>query len=160
MTKRKRGLAKVVNKNTKIMIIGSFPSEISLKRKEYYANPRNQFWKIVSALLKVDVQNISYEKKLKLLLKNCIGLWDSIDSCKRQGSQDMTITCERLNDFEVLFEEYPGIKVVFCNGKKAYKSFSTFFRLGVKVVCLPSSSSAHAIPFKDKVKKWKKIKKF
>lgn len=151
----KKGLAPIIDKDTKVLILGSFPGDDSLKLQEYYANPRNQFWRILSELLKEkDLPRYQYSEKKGFLLKNGIGLWDVIASCQREGSSDNRIRNEKFNDFNELFQKYPkGIKV-FCNGKKAYGLFSKNCQAKVDFVCLPSSSPANAVLFNQKKKKW------
>ena len=155
----KSGLAPVVNRKTRILILGSFPGGISLQRQEYYANPKNQFWCLVSDVVGDDITGLSYPERLNCLLKYGIGLWDVIASCKRQGSRDPSIRCAQRNDIPVLLKKYPGIKAIFFNGRKAQKAF-----LPMATICripayyLPSSSPAYAIPYERKLKAWLAVK--
>jgi len=84
----KTGLEPIINKDTKVLILGSFPSEKSLETKQYYANPGNQFWKLISENLETNLTSKPYKKRIRELLKNGIGLWDMIESCEREGSTD------------------------------------------------------------------------
>lgn len=155
----KKGLAPIIDKDTKVLILGSFPGNDSLKLQEYYANPRNQFWRILSELLKEkDLPRYQYSEKKRFLLENGIGLWDVIASCQREGSSDNRIRNEKFNDFNELFQKYPkGIRV-FCNGKKAYGLFSKNYQAKLDFECLPSSSPAHTVSFDEKKKKWSVVR--
>ena len=77
----------VIDKNTKVLILGSIPSIKSLEINEYYGNPRNQFWKLISLVFGEEIQEV-YTDKVRCLLKNRIGIWDVISSCYREGSLD------------------------------------------------------------------------
>ena len=81
----------VADERTDRMIIGSMPGAASLKAHQYYAHPRNAFWKIVAELFGAAYPFESYDAKLSLLLKNGVGLWDVFASCDRDGSLDSDI---------------------------------------------------------------------
>ncbi|MCK5592394.1 MAG: DNA-deoxyinosine glycosylase, partial [Candidatus Pacebacteria bacterium] len=85
MTKRKRGLPQIINKKAKVLILGSFPGEDSLKMRQYYANRRNYFWKIIFKVLR-EKDPKEDKQRTKILEKNSIGLWDVVYSCFRKGS--------------------------------------------------------------------------
>jgi hypoxanthine-DNA glycosylase len=115
-------LPPIVDTSTKVLIVGSMPGVQSLEKQEYYGNPRNHFWPIISALLQVDVPN-DYEERIQLIRKHNIGLWDVIRHCERKGSLDSAIKNEVPNDFPTLFKTYPQIKCILFNGTKAYDVF-------------------------------------
>lgn len=118
----------IVDENSKILILGTMPGNKSLKLNQYYANPRNQFWKIMAFLTGEDF-SISYEAKIKLLLKNNIAIWDVLMHCEREGSLDVNISDEVPNDFKSLFEKYPNIKSILFNGAKAKALFQKYFSI-------------------------------
>lgn len=119
-------LPPIVKNHTKVIILGSMPSSISLEKQEYYGNIRNQFWSIMSKILEVEIPDL-YEEKIALLHQNSIGLWDSIKSCERQGSLDATIKNEIPNDFSEFFISYPSIRAIFFNGAKAEQVFKKYY---------------------------------
>lgn len=160
MTSVIAGLKAVVDHKTKVLILGSFPSAISLKKCEYYVNPNNQFWHLLSGLLKFDFLKVGYQDRLRHLRSNRIGLWDVIKSCKREGSRDSKITDATLNDLQGLLREFPNIKVIFLNGRKAERLLKAQGLRFPEVRYLPSSSSAFALAYKNKKEKWSKILNF
>jgi len=77
----------IVDKNCKVLILGTMPGEISLQKQQYYANKQNQFWKIIYSLFNKDVED-DYEKRKIFLLDHHIAIWDVLKSCDREGSRD------------------------------------------------------------------------
>ena len=102
--------------NSKILILGSFPSVKSREGNFFYGHPQNRFWKVMSAILGSDLPTTIEEKK-SLLLSSKIALWDSIASCEIEGSSDASIDNVVPNDLRPIFEG-ANISAVFCNGKK------------------------------------------
>lgn len=98
-----------IDSNTKILILGTMPGIASLTKQEYYANPRNHFWRIMYTLFDTLPVSDSFEEKIQLLQKNKIGLWDVLENCERKGSLDIYIKNHKENDFEMLFKQYPTI---------------------------------------------------
>ena len=154
---KKSGFPPVIDENTEIMILGSLPSDMSILKGEYYANPQNQFWKIIFAIFNNNEPLYKYNEKLTLLLKNKIGLWDVLTEAHRQGSLDSNIHGEVLNDFSDLFIAYPKIRKLAFNGDKAFQSYLRN-RAGLpqkEMVKLTSSSSANTSKsLLLKVKEW------
>ena len=152
-------LSPVVDNRTRVLILGSFPGEVSLQKREYYAYPGNQFWRLVSDIIGDDISVVPYPEKLKRLLASGIGLWDMIAVCRRNGSRDSSIRDAQVNDIPALLEQYPGIMAIFFNGRKAEKLFSLFsHQCRIPAYYLPSSSPANAIPYEQKRKKWLAVK--
>jgi len=114
------GFLPLVNKSSKVIILGSMPGVESLRIQQYYGYSRNQFWEIMRHLLKKDSIG-SYADKKKIMLNNRIALWDVICSCKRNGSLDANLRDVKVNDFKSFLRRYPSIKAIFCNGQTAYK---------------------------------------
>ena len=154
---RKSGFAPVIDKNTEILILGSLPSDISILKGEYYANPQNQFWKIIFTIFNNGVPIVDYKEKLALLLKNKIGLWDVLTEAIRPGSLVSNIKQEVLNDFSGLFTDYPKIRLLAINGDKAFNLYLKK-RAGLpqkELVRLTSSSPANTSKnVLLKVKEW------
>ena len=143
------------------LILGSIPGEESLRRQQYYAHPRNAFWKIMGAILDFDPA-IPYESRISKLLENRIALWDTVHNCHRPGSMDSDIQAEEPNDFEVFFKSCPGIEKVFFNGQAAHRLFIKHTRTMIlpelEFHVMPSTSPANAaISFAAKVEAWRKI---
>lgn len=157
MTTMKSGFPPVIDQNTEILILGSLPSDLSIRAGEYYANPQNQFWRIIFAILNDNEPVFQYEDKTRLLLKNKIGLWDVLTQAERVGSLDNNIRQEVLNDFIRLFEAYPNLKKLAFNGDKAFRLYQ---RLDAglpkkELVALTSTSSANTRKIvKMKLREW------
>ena len=149
----KKGLKPVYDKNTEILIVGSFPGEESLRREEYYGNSRNYFWRIMQSILNVDFESISYQNKLKKLNENKIGIWDTIESCERKGSLDNAITNPQYTDFSI----FENLKKIICNGGLSFRNISyCSIQKGVKVIKVPSTSPANTtMSLKEKTELWK-----
>jgi len=129
--------------DTKILILGSFPSQKSFEEGFYYAHPQNQFWKILSAITAYPIHN--RDQKIWLLKEAKIGLWDTISSCYQENSLDRSIYDEEVNDIATLVQSYPSIEKIACSDKKSYELFKMHFDyLGFEPIYLPSPSAAHA----------------
>lgn len=134
----------VLDSNSKILILGSFPSVKSREINFYYGHPQNRFWKILENIYNEKIDN-NIEKKKEFLLKNNIALWDTIKSCEITGSSDSSIRNAIPNDIENLIHT-TNIKTIFCNGNTSYKLFMKYFKdkINLPIICLPSSSPANA----------------
>ncbi len=145
----------IVFKDTKTLILGSFPSIKSFENDFYYAHPRNQFWKILEAVTGYPVNN--RDQKIWLLKECRFGLWDMIASCQRGNSLDVSLEDEVVNDIPALLSAYPAISKIAFTGKKAQALFETHFSyLEIERVYLPSPSPAYAaMTFEEKVRKYK-----
>lgn len=151
--------APLIDDECQILILGSMPGVKSLEMQQYYAHPRNYFWKILYKLFDAAYEE-DYKKRTVFLKTHHIALWDVLKSCEREGSLDTDIKNEEINDFDWFFECYPNIKGVFFNGTKAYETFRKkvgFKYEGVTFKKLPSTSPAHALKFDDKLKSWQII---
>ena len=139
------------------------PGNKSLQLNQYYANPANQFWNILSFITSADF-NTDYEIKKRMLLKYHIAIWDVLMHCEREGSLDINISDEVSNDFGIFLPKYPNIKAVFFNGSKAERLYGTYNLYDPKksYITLPSTSSANtSMTFEKKSKIWKEsIAKF
>ena len=124
MGNRIESLPPIVDKNSKVLILGSMPGAVSLAKQEYYANKNNRFWEIIYGLFN-SRQRIDYKQRINFLKKKCIALWDVLESCEREGSSDSTIRKRVPNEFEGFFKRYTNIRFVFFNGRKAEESFRT-----------------------------------
>ena len=152
------GLAPVIAPDTRILILGSFPGAASLAAQQYYAHPRNQFWKLVGALIGEDLYSLPYADRLPRLLAHRFGLWDVLAACEREGSLDSAIRNPAANDFERLHRLCPELEIVGFNGQTSGKFAPQFATQGYRTVVLPSSSPAHmALSFEQKLATWRRL---
>lgn len=153
-----QGLAPVIDPATRILILGSFPGAASLAAQQYYAHPRNQFWKLVSALVGEDLVALPYAERLPRLLAHRFGLWDVLAACEREGSLDSAIRKPAANDFERLRLLCPQLETVGFNGQTSGKFAAQFAAHGYRTVVLPSSSPAYmALGFEQKLEAWRQL---
>jgi hypoxanthine-DNA glycosylase len=152
------GLAPVIAPDTRILILGSFPGNASLAAQQYYAHPRNQFWKLVGALIGEDLYSLPYGERLPRLLTHRFGLWDVLAACEREGSLDSAIRKPAANDFDRLRHLCPVLETVGFNGQASGKFAPQFAQAGYRTVVLPSSSPAHmAMSFEQKLDVWRRL---
>lgn len=152
------GLPPVVATDTNILILGSFPGEASLGAQQYYAHPRNQFWRLLSAVTGEDLAGLPYPQRLAALLAHRIGVWDVIAACHRSGSLDTAIRDPLANDLDRLHRLCPALRRVCFNGKTSGKFAPQFAAAGFDTLVLPSSSPANAQwSFDEKLKCWRAI---
>ncbi len=148
----------IYDKNSKILILGSFPSVKSREQLFFYAHKQNRFWKVLKAITGYNEPLISNEDKIKMLLQHNIALWDTIASCEITGSSDSSITNVKTNDLNKIIKEAPIVKI-FCNGTTSYNLYKKYVEkdLGIPAVKLPSTSPANASWTGDKlVETWLK----
>jgi TDG/mug DNA glycosylase family protein len=155
----KRSFAPVVDAGTRLLVVGSLPGEQSLARGQYYANPRNQFWRLIGAVIGADLVPLQYEARLAALLAAGIGLWDTIGSATRRGSLDGSIRGHSANDLAALAASLPDLRAVgFNGGTSAALGLPQLAQTaGVAAVALPSSSPAYTIPFDRKLAAWRRL---
>lgn len=132
------------DKNSKILILGSFPSVKSREQNFFYGHPQNRFWKVVSAVFEAETPATLPEKR-EFLLSHGIALWDVIASCEITGSSDSSIKNVKANDISGILEG-ADIRRIFVNGKTAEKYYNKYTKsaIGRDAVCLPSTSPANA----------------
>ncbi len=132
------------DENSRVLILGSFPSVKSREQLFFYGHPQNRFWKVIAALYQQDVPVTIPEKK-ELILKHGLALWDSIASCEITGSSDASIREVRANDLNIILSRSP-IHRIYCNGKTSWQQYEKLIRpqTGREAVCLPSTSPANA----------------
>lgn len=152
------GFPPVLDRHTRILILGSFPGEASLAAQQYYAHPRNQFWRLLSAVLGDDLASLPYEQRLRRLLTHRIGVWDVIALCEREGSLDTAIRRAQANDFASLKQQSPALFRICFNGKTSGKYAPRFADAAFDTLVLPSSSPANAqFSFDQKLAQWRNI---
>ncbi len=154
-----RGFAPIADANSRVLILGSMPSEASLAKSEYYGHPRNAFWPLVSALLGEPYRE-EYAARKAMLLRHGIALWDVAAACEREGSGDAAIRNVTANDFPSFFTAHPAVMHVFFNGSKAYELYKRhvgFSEGRFRYDRLGSTSPAHAISFEERLNDWTRI---
>ncbi len=151
-----QGLAPIVSRRTRLVILGSFPGVASLAAGQYYGHPRNHFWPIVGTLLGEPLVSLSYARRITRLRERGLGLWDVYAACRREGSLDASIQDAVPNDLASLKRRAPSLVAVAHNGGESARSMRITLALGVQVLRLPSSSPANASwSFERKLAAWR-----
>ncbi len=156
----KQSFPPITTPNARILILGTMPGEESLARGEYYANPRNQFWRIMQSLFDVPL-SAPYNERIARLRENQIALWDVLHSCERVGSLDSAIKNAVPNDFGALLASMPGLKAIAFNGKKSAGWFERWVKVDtsrLRMLVLTSTSPAAAMAFEKKLAAWAVLK--
>ena len=151
----------VFDKDSKVLILGSFPSVRSREAGFFYGHPQNRFWKVTARVFGDEVPQTTEEKKA-FLLRNHIALWDVIGSCDIDGSSDASIRNVTVNDISLILKT-ADIRSVFLNGKKAYSLYQKYMYPVIKRegICLPSTSPANAMWSVEKLtSEWDRIRDF
>lgn len=147
----------IYDANSKILILGSFPSVRSREQQFYYAHAQNRFWKVISAVFGCAVPQTVDEKRA-FLLQNGIALWDCIKRCDISGSSDASIKNAEANDIGIILQS-SDIKTIFTNGKTAYNIYNRLIlpKIGREAICLPSTSPANAAYSPERlITEWRK----
>ena len=148
-------LPPIYDEYSKVLILGSMPSQKSREVGFYYAHKTNRFWHILEKLFYVNLNTI--EEKKKFLLDNHIALWDVFAFCEINASSDASIKNYQLNDIDMILK-HANIKAIFCTGKKSYDTLIKNFKTNMPIIYLPSPSSANAaFSLKTLVTKYKII---
>ncbi len=169
MAQGHQGLPPVLGRRPRprLLLLGSMPGAVSLAHARYYAHPRNAFWPILAQLLGAEA-DCPYHRRLAMVRRAGIALWDVLASCERRGSLDSAIVrgSERPNDIPALLATEPGIAAIGLNGGKAAQAFRRHIlpvlpaerRASLELVQLPSTSPAHAaMGFEQKLAAWRPL---
>jgi hypoxanthine-DNA glycosylase len=159
--KRLTGLPPLLSANTRLLVLGSFPSAVSLATQRYYGHPQNHFWKILRALW-VDhpaaVAAGDYAASTRWMLGQGVGLWDVYAACERQGSLDSAIRHAQVNDLTSLRLRCPRLQAIAHNGGESFKHAKHSAALGLPIHRLPSTSAANASwSFERKLAAWQDV---
>lgn len=149
------------NKNSRILILGSFPSVKSRETMFFYGHAQNRFWKVISLVTGCDVPK-TIDSKKELLQSNCIALWDVIASCEITGSSDASIKNPIPNDIGTIINQ-ADIRQIFVNGKTAAALYDKHIlpRYKRNAIALPSTSPANAAWSLERlIKEWNIIKEY
>ena len=150
---------KVIFKDSKILILGSIPSVSSRKKHFYYMNPNNRFYKVLATLIDKEFLDENIDKKIELLKKHHIALYDVIEECDINNSSDSSIKNVIPSNIKEIIKD-SNITKIYLNGKKAYELFIKYNKELIDIsICLPSTSSANASYTLEKlIKYWEVIK--
>ena len=151
----------IVFEDSKILILGTFPSFDSFKNGFYYGYKQNQFWKLLANVFDENEPK-RVDEKISFLKKYKIALWDMVKGCVRKNSLDSSLKSIEINDIENLIKRYPNIKRLCFTGRKAQMLFErNFSHLKIKRFYLPSPSPAYRkMSFDEKLKIYKSLIKF
>ena len=150
----------IVNDQCKVLILGTMPGVMSLRKQQYYGYEHNAFWRIMYGLFNLE-RDEDYEKRKAFLLKHSIAVWDVLMACDREGSSDSDIKNPVPNDFGDLYLRYPNIDFVCFNGGPAKRLYGRYVEKPGEnnavrsFYSLPSTSPAYTIPFEKKLEQWK-----
>jgi len=153
----------IADARTRVLILGALPGEMSLERRQYYANPTNQFWRLMAGVTGRDLIRQPYDERLASLLEAGVGLWDVVKSARRSGSLDSHIREASPNNLDSAIVGLPALRALAFNGGKAYASGRK--QLGIQsrqdLIALPSSSAAYcSVSFEHKLAVWMELKRF
>lgn len=155
----------MISRQTRLLILGSFPGVASLRAQQYYGYPQNHFWRILSAILGdiydsslINTGANSYQIRSNWLLSRKLGVWDVYASFQREGSLDSNIRQPVLNDFSTLKTLCPDLQAIAHNGGESFKHSKHTALLGVPVYKLPPTSPANASwSFERKLAAWREV---
>lgn len=138
----KMGFPPIYDKNSKVLILGSFPSVKSREISFYYGNKQNRFWKMLFSVYGEEMTD-SIDAKKEFLLRNGIALWDIVTECKIQGSSDASLTEPSIADLTPIFQA-ANLRCILLNGALAYDLFcSKYENVGISYYKMPSTSPAN-----------------
>lgn len=153
------GFAPVLPSDARILLLGSFPGAASLAQSQYYAHPRNQFWRLLGACLGCELAGLPYEERLAQAARHRIGIWDVVAQCRRPGSLDSAVIEPSVNPLaRYLHEHAPQLERIGFNGGLSWKLGRHLADHGYAVYKLPSSSPAAAMySFEQKLLQWRPL---
>jgi double-stranded uracil-DNA glycosylase len=166
----KQGLPPLIWPDSRVLILGSLPGDLSIAKQQYYVHPRNQFWAILARVFREDVP-ADYDGRRNFLRAKGLALWDVAHKAVREGSEDGAIRNSEPNDFIAFLTKHSRLRAIAFNGRKAEKMFNTYARdprvtgalaplLRQRTIypCFPSSSPAHAKENPEqKAERWRVI---
>ncbi|GKU77703.1 DNA-deoxyinosine glycosylase [Paenibacillus sp. L3-i20] len=163
----------LIDDRAHVLIAGTAPSVKSLQHGQFYGHPQNYFWRVIYGLFQAPSEGEDtfpspdpiYENRITFLQEHRLALWDVISSCEREGSLDVNIKGEILNDIPGLLEQYPSVRCIAFNGSKAYDTFQRNFRghpalEDVAMLKLPSTSpipTKYMRSLEDRLNAWRVI---
>lgn len=161
-------LPPIIEADSRVLILGTMPGAKSLEKQQYYANPGNQFWRIIYGLYD-QMPSEYYAARLAFVKRHHIALWDVLKHCSREGSSDGKIRDIEVNDIGDLIAGHPQLKCLAFSSQKAHQLFDTYIKPRIEdfdqrplaVVVLPSPSGQNArLNFKQKLQNWQILKEY
>lgn len=151
----------VAGRRPKVLILGTLPGVVSLRLTQYYGHPQNKFWDLLGHVLGEDLRSLGYARRLAVLKRRGVALWDVVADAHRPGSMDASIRNERHNDVPSFIKAH-RVKAVFFNGQAARRLYERRFGPpAVPAFLLPSSSPAHAsVAWAAKARGWRRIRRY
>ena len=146
------------DKESRALILGSFPSVKSRESMFFYGHPQNRFWRLLALLFGEETPHTVADKK-QLILSHHLALWDTIQSCTITGSSDSSIKDAVPNDLSVILN-HSRVEQIFCNGAASYHLYQKYIfpQNGIAASKLPSTSPANAAYSLERLaKEWKVI---
>jgi hypoxanthine-DNA glycosylase len=155
------GFEPIASSTARVLILGSLPGQVSLQQAQYYALPRNGFWRIMAELFGFS-PDLPYPARAGKLIENHVALWDVCRAAYRPGSLDTAIRHPEANDFAAFFDTHPDIKLICFNGSKAAELYQRhvfpLLPLSIQMLrqqTLPSTSPANAAKsYAQKLSHW------
>ena len=165
---RTKGFPPVAEKSARVLVLGTLPGQVSLKMGQYYAQPRNGFWRIMGDLFGM-APELPYNERKRRLIAAGVALWDVCEAAHRPGSSDASIHADSMvtNDFEGFLNSHRQLRLICFNGAKAedlYRrkvlpNLSDELRM-TRSQTLPSTSPANAaMPYSEKLSHWSIIRR-
>lgn len=151
-----RCLAPIVDEWTRLLILGSLPGQCSLSAGQYYAQPRNQFWRLMGQVVGHELTGLPYDDRLRTLARHGVGLWDVVAEARRIGSLDSALVAIAPNNVGALVDRLPNLRLIAFNGRKA-ASIGRRQLVDLPTAVLPSSSPAFTLEFDRKLAVWQEI---
>lgn len=162
------GFAPIAAADARVLILGSLPSVLSVRKQEYYGNPQNAFWRVMGELLDAGPDK-PYADRAETLKRKGVAVWDVLRSASRHGSMDTAIQTDTAmaNDFQGFYDAHPKLDLVCFNGKKAAQLYERLVvpqgisTIGnIEMETMPSTSPALAsMSFEEKVRHWSVIRR-
>lgn len=159
---KEKGLDPFIENDSEILIIGTFPSGISICSEQYYANTsHNCFWKLIYKIYEdKDIVPNNYPNRKEVLKRNKIALCDVYSYAVREGNSDSKIDEESVvyHNFDELLNNYPNIKKIIFNGQAAAKVFKEkFSTIDISTYTAESTSGNNKKKIINKIENWKKV---
>ena len=151
----KVGLPPVAGESPRLFVLGSLPGDASLAARQYYAHPRNAFWRLMGSVIGENLHQLDYADRLQRLAAHRIGLWDVVERATRKGSLDQAIREAGHNPLADFFRGFPDLEAVAFNGGTAASAGRKLLAgLPLTLIDLPSSSPANTRAFEEKARAW------
>jgi hypoxanthine-DNA glycosylase len=160
----KHSFPPLIEVSSRVLIVGTLPGDESLRQQQYYAHPRNQFWRILTEVYHVPFPE-TYADRKALVLQQRLALWDVVQHGERVDSLDNNIRNATPNNFQWLFTTYSNLRAIVFNGRKAHDLFERKVLKQRSLadpdhwhrLLLPSTSPAATLPLAEKIRQWSRI---